>query len=168
MKKNEKKEELKNKSVYIRGALVDAMYGRKDFDKNGKDKFRYSIKVVPEDMESLVEAAEDYYSDTEERWIPKWFSDENSREFLNLSSNYDIKIGKRNDAGEIEDLGNCIDYIRENGNINGSKVIMLVTLKKDASTGNGAVYPVSMLIKELHQTSISDMFADFDEDDLPF
>ena len=35
MKKNEKKEELKNKSVYIRGTLVDAMYGRKDFDKNG-------------------------------------------------------------------------------------------------------------------------------------
>ena len=161
-KKNEKNsEKLESKSVYVRGILTDAFYGHKSFDKNGKDKYRISIKVVPEDMEALVEAAEPYYEDTDEKWLPKWFTDEDAREFLNLSSNYDIKAGYKNpETGKIDELGDLNDYISDNGNINGSKVVLMVTLKE------GAIYPASILIKELKQVTIADMFNDFD--DLPF
>lgn len=160
---NKAKEEKKdNVCVYVRGTLTEAMFGRKSFDKNGKDKYRFSIKAVPEDMEKLVEVAEDYYSNTDEKWLPKWFTDPDAREFLNLSSNFDIKAGYKNpDTGEIEELGYLVDdYIVNYGNINGSKVAVMVIVKE------GAIYPASMLIKEFHHTTIADMFSDFD--DMPF
>ena len=164
-KKNDNKNndnKLESKSVYVRGVLTDAFYGHKSFDKNGKDKYRISIKAVPEDMEALVEAAAPYYEETDEKWLPKWFTDEDARDFLNLSSNYDIKAGYKNpETGKIDELGNLTDYISDNGNINGSKVVLMVTLKE------GAIYPASILIKELKQVTIADMFNDFD-DDLPF
>ena len=164
-KKNEKeKAALESKTMYIRGILTDAMFGKKSFDKNGKDKYRISIKAVPEDMEALVKAADPYYDDVEDKWLPKWFTDDDAREFLNLSSNFDIKIGMKNpETGKIEDLGSLMDYIANNGNLNGSKVVIMITLKE------GAIYPVSMLIKELHKVTIADMFRDFEDDDeLPF
>lgn len=164
VKKNEKeKAALESKTMYIRGILKDAMFGKKSFDKNGKDKYRISIKAVPEDMEALVEAADPYYNDVEDKWLPKWFTDDDAREYLNLSSNFDIKIGMKNpDTGKIEDLGNLMDYIADHGNMNGSKVVIMITLKE------GAIYPVSMLIKELHKVTIADMFGDFEDDELPF
>lgn len=164
MAKGKKEEKvLESKSVYVRGILTDAFYGHKSFDKNGKDKFRISIKIVPEDMGRLIEEAEEYYEEVDEKWIPKWFTDKDAREFLNLSSNYDIKAGMKNpDTGEIEELGYLIDYINEHGNINGSKVVLLLTLKE------GAIYPASILIKELKQVTIADMFQDFDDSEMPF
>lgn len=160
----EKKEELKAKSLYIRGTLVDAMYGARSFNKgkDAKEKYRISIKAVEEDMEKLVEEAEPYYENVDEKWLPKWYTDEDAREYLNLSSNYDIKAGLKTGPGNIEELGGLIDdYIGSNGNINGSKVIVLVTLKE------GAIYPQSILIKELHKVTMADMFADF-ADENPF
>ena len=76
---------------------------------------------------------------------------------------FDIKAGMRNaETGNIDELGDLIGgYIKEHGNINGSKGIVMVTIKE------GAVYPASILIKELKHTTIADMFADFD-DELPF
>ena len=59
-------------------------------------------------------------------------------------------------------MGYLIDYINEHGNINGSKVVLLLTLKE------GAIYPASILIKELKQVTIADMFQDFDDDEMPF
>ena len=112
-------------------------------------------------MEKLVEAAEPYYENTDDAWIPKWFKDEEAREYLNVSSNYDIKAGLKAEDGTIQELGNLMDYISDNGNINGSKVVLMVILKE------GAIYPQSLLIKELHQTTISDMFMEF-EDELPW
>lgn len=164
--KNNKKqntEELKSTSVFIRGTLTDAMFGKRSFAKgsDSKEKYRISIKALPEDMEKLVEAAEPYYENTDDAWIPKWFKDENAREYLNVSSNYDIKAGLRAEDGTIQELGNLMDYIADNGNINGSKVVLMVILKE------GAIYPQSLLIKELHQTTISDMFMEF-EDELPW
>ena len=166
MAKNTKKEEqqLESKSVYVRGILTDAFYGVKTFAKgnSGKDKYRISIKAIPEDMETLVTEAEPYYENVDAKWLPKWYTDEDAREFLNLSSNYDIKAGYKNpETGKIEDLGNLIEYIDKNGNINGSKVVIMVTLKE------GAIYPASILIKEFKHVTIADMFNDFD-DDLPF
>lgn len=151
-------------SVYIRGILTDAFYGVKDFKKGRQqaEKYRISIKANREDMDKLAEVAAPYYEDTDEQWIPKWFKDKDCREFLNLSSNFDIKTGYRNpETGAIDELGDLTKYIAENGNINGSKVILMVTVKE------GAVYPASLLIKELKHVTIADMFADFD-DDLPF
>lgn len=162
-KTTEKKEELKAKSLYIRGTLVDAMYGARSFSKgkDAKEKYRISIKAVNVDMEELVKEAEPFYENVDEKWLPKWYSDEASREYLNLSSNFDIKAGLKKEDGTIEELGGLIDYISDNGNINGSKVIVLVTLKE------GAIYPQSILIKELRKVTMSDMFADF-ADELPF
>ena len=163
--KNNKKqniEELKATSIFVRGTLTDAMFGKRSFAKgsDSKEKFRISIKALPEDMEKLVEAAEPYYENTDDAWIPKWYKDEEAREYLNVSSNYDIKAGLKTAEG-IQELGNLMDYINENGNINGSKVVLMVILKE------GAIYPQSLLIKELHQTTISDMFMEF-EDELPW
>ena len=155
---------MESKSVYVRGILTDAFYGVKTFAKgnSGKDKYRISIKVVPEDMENLIEAAEPYYENVDKQWVPKWFTDEDAREYLNLSSNYDIKAGYKNpDTGKIEELGNLIEYIGKNGNMNGSKVVVMLTLKE------GAIYPASILVKEFKHVTIADMFNDFD-DDLPF
>ena len=87
---------------------------------------------------------------------------------MNLSSNFDIKAGIRNaETGKIDDIGYLTDYISENGNINGSKVVIMIVLKE------GAIYPVSILIKEIRKVTMAEMFAGFadsddDDDELPF
>ena len=59
-----------------------------------------------------------------------------------------------------------MSFIEANGNINGSKVVLMVTLKE------GAIYPQAILIKELHQTNIEDLFEGFmdidGDESLPF
>lgn len=165
--KQQEKKENESKSLYLRGILTEAMFGRREFKKgsDSKDKYRISLKIDPEDMEKLIEEAEPFYEDTDEKWLPKWYTDEDAREFLNLSSNFDLKIGIK-ENGQLKDLGTMWDYIQDNGNINGSKVVILVTLKP------GAIYPQAILIKELHQTNIEDLFEGFMEtdgdDELPF
>lgn len=164
---NKKQEETKKESlsVYVRGVLIGAMYGKRSFSKGGdkEDKYRLTIKPVEDDMMMLRAKAEPFYEDVEEKWLPKWLTTdkEEDLEFLNLSSNFDIKIGQKNEDGSLQDLGYMMEYIEDNGNINGSKVIVLITIKK------GAIYPQAILIKELHQQNISDMFAALD-DELPF
>ena len=165
--KQQEKKENESKSLYLRGILTEAMFGRREFKKgsDSKDKYRISLKIDPEDMEMLIEEAEPFYEETDEKWLPKWYTDEDAREFLNLSSNFDLKIGIK-ENGQLKDLGTMWDYIQDNGNINGSKVVILVTLKP------GAIYPQAILIKELHQTNIEDLFEGFMEtdgdDELPF
>ena len=165
--KQQKKKENESKSLYLRGILTEAMFGRREFKKgsDSKDKYRISLKIEPEDMEKLIEEAEPFYEDTDDAWIPKWFKEENAREFLNLSSNYDLKIGIKED-GQLKDLGTMWDYIQDNGNINGSKVVILVTLKP------GAIYPQAILIQELHTATIGEMFEGFmdvnGDEELPF
>lgn len=167
--KVEEKEEktLESKNLYLRGIITEAMFGKRDF-KKGKDqtdKYRLSLKIEPEDMDALREAADPYYEECDEKWVPKWYSsdDPEDYEYLNLASNFDIKIGKKED-GKLVDLGTMMDFINDNGNINGSKAVVMVTLKK------GAIYPQAILIKELHQTTIDDLFKDFDfeDEELPF
>lgn len=165
--KQQEKKENESKSLYLKGILTEAMFGRREFKKgsDSKDKYRISLKIDPEDMEKLIEEAEPFYEETDEKWLPKWYTDEDAREFLNLSSNFDLKIGIK-ENGQLKDLGTMWDYIQDNGNINGSKVAILVTLKP------GAIYPQAILIKELHQTNIEDLFEGFMEtdgdDELPF
>ena len=160
-------EETKSKSVYLRGVITEAMFGKRSFGKgsDSKDKYRISLKVVSEDMDKLIEEAEPYYEETDEKWIPKWYTDEDAREFLNLSSNFDIKIGKKTADG-VEDCGTMMSFIEANGNINGSEVILMVTLKP------GAIYPQAILIKKLHTQTIGEMFEGFMEvdgdEELPF
>ena len=166
-KQQEVKKELEPINVKVRGTLTGAFYGKRTFAKGGdkEDRYRYSLKIVPEDLKALREAAAPYYEDVDEKWIPKWFNsdDPEEMEYLNLASMYDIRAGlKEYGSTEMQDLGNLIDdYIKENGNINGSKVIFSVTLKE------GAIYPAAVLIKELKKQSIEDMFEDVD-DELPF
>ena len=160
-------EKIESKSVYLRGVITEAMYGKRSFGKgsDSKDKYRISLKVVPDDMDKLVEEAEPFYEDTDDAWVPKWFKDEDAREFLNLSSNYDIKIGMKTAEG-IKDYGTMMDYIADNGNINGSEVVLMVTLKP------GAIYPQAILIKKLHTQTIGEMFNGFEDigedEELPF
>lgn len=165
--KQQEKKENESKSLYLRGIITEAMFGRREFKKgsDSKDKYRISLKIEPEDMVKLIEEAEPFYEDTEEKWLPKWYTDEDAREFLNLSSNFDLNIGIK-ENGKLKDLGKMMNYIEANGNINGSKVVLMVTLKP------GAIYPQAILIKELHQTNIEDLFNGFMEtdgdDELPF
>lgn len=157
--KKAEKEELKAKSVYLRGVITEAMYGKRSFGKgsDSKEKYRLSLKVNQDDMEKLIEEAEPYYEETDEKWIPKWYTDEDAREYLNLSSNFDIKIGKKTKDG-VEDCGTMMSFIEANGNINGSEVILMVTLKP------GAIYPQAILIKKLHTQTIGEMFKGFETD----
>ena len=160
-------EKIESKSVYLRGVITEAMYGKRSFGKgsDSKDKYRISLKVVPDDMEKLIEEAEPFYEETEEKWVPKWYTDEDAREFLNLSSNFDIKIGKKTADG-VEDCGTMMEFIEKNGNINGSEVVLMVTLKP------GAIYPQAILIKKLHTQTIREMFEGFmdvgEDEELPF
>lgn len=169
-KKNTKAAEKsapESKSLYLRGIITEAMYGRREFKRgsDSKDKYRISLKIEPEDMEKLLEEAEPFYENTDEKWLPKWYTDEDAREFINLSSNFDIKIGKK-ENGKLVDCGTMMSFIEANGNINGSKVVLMVTLKE------GAIYPQAILIKELHQTNIEDLFEGFmdidGDESLPF
>ena len=82
-KTNNKKaevEELKAKSVYLRGVITEAMYGKRSFGKgsDSKEKYRISLRVNPDDMDKLIEEAEPYYEETDEKWIPKWYTDEDA------------------------------------------------------------------------------------------
>lgn len=166
-KKTAKTEAPESKSLYLRGIITEAMFGRREFKRgqDSKEKYRISLKIEPEDMDKLIEEAEPFYQETEEKWLPKWYTDEDAREFLNLSSNFDIKIGKK-ENGKLVDCGTMMSFIETNGNINGSKVVLMVTLKP------GAIYPQAILIKELHQTNIEDLFNGFmdvdGDDSLPF
>ena len=166
--KKAEEEKIESKSVYLRGIITEAMFGKRSFGKgsDSKDKYRISLKVVPEDMDKLIEEAEPFYEETDEKWIPKWYTDEDAREFLNLSSNFDIKIGKKTADGQLEDLGKMMEFIEKNGNINGSEVVLMVTLKP------GAIYPQAILIKKLHTQTIGEMFNGFMEvdgdEELPF
>ena len=166
MKKTNAEPKKESRSLMLKGVLVQAMYGKRSFKKGGdkEDRYRYSLKLAEGQLEKLREAAAPYYEDTEEKWIPKWLTSEDPEdiEYINFSSHYDIMAGLKTEGmSDAEDLGLLIDnYIAENGNINGSKVIMSITIKE------GAVYPNAILIKELHKRTINDMFADCD-DDLP-
>lgn len=160
-------EKIESKSVYLRGIITEAMYGKRSFGKgsDSKDKYRISLRVKPEDMDKLIEEAEPFYEETDEKWIPKWYTDEDAREYLNLSSNYDIKIGMKTESG-VDDCGTMMDFIADNGNINGSEVVLMVTLKP------GAIYPQAILIKKLHTQTIGEMFNGFmdvgEDEELPF
>lgn len=165
-KNNKAAEEKTSVVINVRGTLTNAFFGRRSFKKGGdkEDKFRYSLKILPEDMERLKEAAAPFYEDVDSQWIPKFLTsdDEKDLEFINLASNYDIAAGiKLEGDTEMKDIGKLMDYIGANGNINGSKVIMALVIKE------GAIYPQGILIKELHKQSISDMFMSVDEE-LPF
>lgn len=169
-KKNTKAAEKsapESKSLYLSGIITEAMYGRREFKRgsDSKDKYRISLKIEPADMEQLLAEAEPFYENTDEKWLPKWYTDEDAREYINLSSNFDIKIGKK-ENGALIDCGTMMSFIKANGNINGSKVVLMVTLKE------GAIYPQAILIKELHQTNIEDLFEGFmdidGDESLPF
>ena len=167
MKKETTEPKKESKSLMLKGVLVQAMYGKRSFKKGGdkENRYRYSLKLADGQLEKLREAAAPYYEDTEAKWLPKWLTSKEPEdiEYINFSSHYDIMAGlKTDDMRDAEDLGNLVDdYIAENGNINGSKVIMSITIKE------GAVYPNAILIKELHKRTINDMFVECD-DDLPF
>lgn len=160
-------EKLEPVNIKVRGTLTSAMFGKRSFAKgrDKEDRYRYSIKIVPEDLKALREAAEPYYENVDVKWIPKWLTSDKPEdlEYINLSSHYDIRAGlKEYGSNEMQDLGNLIDdYIADNGNINGSKVILSLTIKE------GAIYPAAILIKELEKQTIEDMFEDVD-DELPF
>ena len=166
MKKTTSEPKKESRSLMLKGVLTQAMYGKRSFKKGGdkEDRYRYSLKLVEGELEKLREAAAPYYEDIDEQWIPKWLTSDDPKdlEYINLSSHYDIMAGLKTEGmTEAEDFGYLIDdYIAENGNINGSKVIMSITIK------DGAIYPNAILIKELHKKTINDMFAECD--DLPF
>ena len=173
-KKNTQAEQESGK-IYLAGTITTAMYGKRTF-ANGKsdkeEKYRLSMKLTAETMDKLKEAAEPFYVDVEEKWLPEWLTGDTDKDggYINFSSNYDIRTGEYVN-GAIVDKGGMSDYVADNGgNINGSKAVVLVIIKP------GAIYPGALLIKELHKVDIGSMFnaddadfkAAFDGEDLPF
>ena len=168
-------QEMETGKIYLPGTITTAMYGKRTFSngKSDKDsKYRLSIKVTAKTMDKLKEVAEPYYVDVEDKWLPEWLSKDTDKDggYINLSSNFDIRTGEYVN-GAIIDKGDMSDYVADNGgNINGSKVVVLVYIKQ------GAIYPGALLIKELHKVDIGSMFntddedfkAVFDGEDLPF
>lgn len=173
-KTNKQVQEQENGKFYLAGTITTAMYGKRTF-ANGKsdkdDKYRLSFKVTADVMDKLKETAEPFYEDVEDKWLPDWLTNDTDKDggYINLSSNYDIRVGEYID-GKVEDRGSMTDYIADNGgNINGSKAVVLLTIKP------GAIYPAALIIKELHKVDLASMFendaefkAVFDGDDLPF
>ena len=157
-------EKQESGKYYLAGTVTTAMYGKRNFP-NGKsdkeDKYRLSLKCTADAINGLREAAEPFYVDTEDKWMPEWMKTDPDEEggYINFASGFDIRCGEYRD-GEIIDKGDMTDYIADNGgNINGSKVVVSVTIKP------GAIYPAAMIIKELHKQDIASMF---DTDDNGF
>ena len=171
-KSTQAQKEQENGKFYLAGTITTAMYGKRTF-ANGKkdkdDKYRISLKCTAEAIDKLKETAEPFYVDTEEKWLPEWLTNETPADggYINLSSGFDIRVGEYVN-GAIADAGNLTDYLADHGgNINGSKAVVLVSIKP------GAIYPAALLIKELHVMDIGSMFAgnDFENafgEDLPF
>lgn len=173
-KNKKQKQEMENGKFYLAGTVTTAMFGKRTF-ANGKtdkeDKYRISLKVTKDMLEKFKEACEPYYEDVDDKWLPDFMKNDIDADggYINLSSNYDIRCGEYN-KGEVIDKGNMTEYISNNGgNINGSKVVVLVTIKE------GSYYPAAMIVKELHVVDLSSMFNNSDEfaalmdgDDLPF
>lgn len=162
------KEQEESKMIYISGIVSLAMYGKRVF-QNGKsdkeDKYRLSIKLDDGMLDKLREDCAPFYDGVDDSWRPKWL--EEDTEFLNLSSNYDIRIGVI-ENGHLADRGTMCDFIADNGSITGSKAVFGITVKP------GALYPAAILIKELKIQSIDDFFNAKSEgledffDELPF
>lgn len=177
MAKNTKKatqEKAESAQVNVSGIITTAMYGKRKF-ANGKqdkvDKYRLSIKVKGSQIDKVKEAAEPFFEDTDDQWIPDLLKEDTPEEgYINLASSFDIRIGQYIN-GQIADRGSMTDFIADNGgNINGSKAVVSITVKE------GALYPAAIIIKELKKQDISSLFpkseAEFNalmnDDDLPF
>lgn len=153
-----------NGEVMLGGIVSLAMYGKRSF-VNGKsdkeDMYRLSLKINIASLTKLRETAEPYYQDTDEKWLPNWLTkelDEFEGEdiFINLASKYDFPVGEYVN-GKLNSLGSFGDFLADNGNINGSKVVVSITIK------SGALYPKALVIKELHKQDISSVFGESDD-----
>lgn len=165
--KNTKTDAKKNQTpesekCYLAGTVTTALYGKRQF-ANGKsdkeDKYRLSLKCTKKAIEKLKEAAEPFYVDTEDKWLPEWLTEETADDggFINLSSAYPFPVGEYVN-GEIQNRGMLQEFLAENGgNINGSEVVALVSIKP------GAIYPAALVIKKLKKQDIGSMFKTDDE-----
>lgn len=165
-------EKQESGKFYLSGVVTTAMFGKRSFingKKDKEDKYRISLKCTAESINKLKEAVEPFYVDTEEKWLPDWMKKETPKDggYINLSSSFPFRVGKY-ENGTIADCGAFDDFLVDNGgNINGSKVVVLVTIKP------GAIYPAALLIKELVVKDIGSMFEgeDFEAvfgNELPF
>lgn len=168
----QKQDEQVSGKFYLSGVVTTAMYGKRSFTngkKDKEDKYRISVKCTAESIGKLKEVAEPFYVDTEDKWLPDWMTKEAPEDggYINLSSSFPFRVGKY-EGREIVDCGQFEDFLADNGgNINGSKVVVLITIKP------GAIYPAALLIKELVVQDIGSMFEgeDFEAafgDELPF
>lgn len=168
----QEQEKQESGKFYLSGVVTTAMFGKRSFTngkKDKEDKYRISVKCTAENINKLKEAAEPFYVDVEEKWLPDWMTKETPKDggYINLSSRLPFRVGNH-EGGVIVDCGDFQDFLSNNGrNINGSKVVVLVTIKP------GAIYPAALLIKELVVQDIGSMFEgeDFEAafgDELPF
>lgn len=162
-----KKQELEAINVKVCGTITDLMYGRRTYAngrKDKEDKYRMSLKLASGEMEKFIEACRPYYEDAEETYIPKFLKDDASEddlEYLNLKSGFDFGFVQKTATG-FDEIGGVNDVLDDNGNINGSKVVVTIKIKE------GAFYPVAVCIVELHKKSLADFFDASDFEDLPF
>lgn len=163
----ETKKELETTMIKVCGTITELMYGRRTYAngrKDKEDKYRLSLKLASGEMEKFIEACKKYYEDAEETYIPKFLKNDASiedLEYLNLKSSFDFGFVQKT-ANGFEEIGGVDDVLADNGNINGSKVVVTIKIKE------GAFYPVAVCIVELHKKSLADYFDASDFEDLPF
>ena len=145
----------------VTGIITSAFKGATKFDKN--EAIRIGLKLDDKMMLKLYTTAKGagIYDNTAPGFVPKWYSEPDKTEYINVKTGYAIKARVKNSDKfnpdhdyDLED-----DILNEYGSINGSHCALALNLK------DGAIYPLAILIDELKEVTFDDLF---DMDELPF
>ena len=149
------------KRCTVTGIITSCYKGATKFDKD--DAIRIGLKMDEGMFDKLRKAVDDagVYTNTSAGFRPKWYTDPDKAEYLNVKTGYDI-IARVNGSDRFAagcDYHLYDDFLTEIGSINGSHCALSLILK------DGAIYPLAILIDTLKEVSFEDMF---DMDELPF
>ena len=131
---------MEEKIIIVKGSMHNCRFG-KVTKKDKEDKYRFSIKLNPEDMtDSFYAQFEEVYMNMSDGFTPTWLKERNG--YINQASLYDFKV-------ELPD-GSRIDYseaLKTIDNLNGSIGQFKLKLKE------GSIYPVAVKLSEFGEES---------------
>lgn len=131
---------MEEKIIIVKGSMHNCRYG-KVTKKDKEDKYRFSIKLNPEDMTDTFYAQfEEVYMNMSDSFTPTWLKERNG--YINQASSFDFKV-------ELPD-GSRIDYseaLKTIDNLNGSIGQFKLKLKE------GAIYPIAIKLSEFGEES---------------
>lgn len=126
---------MDEKIIIVKGSMHNCRYG-KVTKKDKEDKYRFAIKLNPEDMtDDFYAQFEEVYMNMSDSFTPTWLKERNG--YINQASTFDFRI-------ELPD-GRRVDYseaLKTIDNLNGSGGQFKLKLKE------GAIYPVAIKLSE--------------------